>query len=179
MVDIHREGCSQRSVPQKRLMAHLRRCTSCTSRKPSGRDRGGNKSQPQLGVTALTKHLVTWAAQTGEEHKTQAQSSLCLCGVPENLNLSCLDLGSALNPGHTSDSSWQSNLEPELCRLGKHTSHEQGTNPVWPRHWEHSPQMPVIFVCSVPPSPQHDWTSEPKKKKWPPPPPCVRVEIRH
>ena len=59
MVDIHREGCSQRSVPQKRCMAHLRRCTSCTPRKPSGRDRGGNKSQPQLGVMALTKHLVT------------------------------------------------------------------------------------------------------------------------
>ena len=33
-----------------------------------------------------------------------------------------LDPGSACNPGSTSDSSWQSNLEPEQCRLGKHTS---------------------------------------------------------
>ena len=27
---------------------------------------------------------------------------------------------------------------------------------VWPRHCERSPHVPVIFVCSVPPSPQHD-----------------------
>ena len=35
-------------------------------------------------------------------------------------------------------------------------------DPVWLRHCEHTP---VLFVCSVPPSPQRDWTSEPKKKK--------------
>jgi len=33
------------------------------------------------------------------------QPSLCLCGVPETLNLSSLDLGSAHNPGPTLDSS--------------------------------------------------------------------------
>ena len=43
----------------------------------------------------------------------QAQLSLCLCGVPENLNLSGLDLGSARNPGPALDSSPQSNLEPD------------------------------------------------------------------
>ena len=37
-----------------------------------------------------------------------------------------------------------------------------GANPVWPRHCEHSPHTLVIFVCSVPPSPQHTWTNEPK-----------------
>ena len=31
---------------------------------------------------------------------------------------------------------------------------------MWLRHCEHTP---VLFVCSVPPSPQHDLTSEPKK----------------
>ena len=46
----------------------------------------------------------------------QAHSSLHLCGEPENLNLSGLDLGRALNPGPASDSSWQSNLETEQCR---------------------------------------------------------------
>ena len=56
----------------------------------------------------------------------QAQPSLCLCGIPECLNLSGLDLGSAYNPGPASDSSWQSNLEPEQCRQGKHTRREQG-----------------------------------------------------
>ena len=45
MVDIHQAGLSQRSAPQKRHTAHLRRCSGCTPRKPNGRDGGGNKSQ--------------------------------------------------------------------------------------------------------------------------------------
>ena len=53
----------------------------------------------------LTKHLLSCAAQTWEGHKTQAQPSLCLCGVPENLNLNALDLGSTHNPGPALDSS--------------------------------------------------------------------------
>ena len=44
----------------------------------------------------------------------------------EYLNLSGLDLGSAYNPGPASDSSWQSNLEPEQCGQGGHMHHEQG-----------------------------------------------------
>ena len=52
MVDIHREGHSQRSAPQKRHTAHLRRCAHCTPRKLSSRDKGGNKSQqPHLPST--------------------------------------------------------------------------------------------------------------------------------
>ena len=42
------------------------------------------------------------------------------------LTLSGLDLESAYNKGPASDRSRQSNLEPEQCRLGKHTCHEQG-----------------------------------------------------
>ena len=80
----------------------------------------------QLGATVLTKHLVTQAVQTWEGHKMQAQPSLRFCEVPKNLNLSGFDLGSALNPGMASDSSWQSNLEPEQYRLGKHTLRERG-----------------------------------------------------
>ena len=69
----------------------------------------------KVTATTLAKHLVILAAQTWEGHKMQAQPSLCLCGVPEYLNLSGLDLGSAYNPGPASDSSWQSNLEPKQC----------------------------------------------------------------
>ena len=56
----------------------------------------------------------------------QAQPSLHLCGVPKNLNLSSLDLGSTYNSGPASDSSQQSNLEPKQCRQGKHTLREPG-----------------------------------------------------
>ena len=43
-VDIHREGRSQRSVPQRRHTAHLRCRSRCTLRKPSGWDGGGDKT---------------------------------------------------------------------------------------------------------------------------------------
>ena len=66
---------------------------------------GGDKTHCPPGEGVLAKHLITLAAQTWEGHKTQAQLSLCLCGVPENLNLSNLDLGSARNPGPALDSS--------------------------------------------------------------------------
>ena len=117
MVDIHRKGCSQRSAPQKRHAVHLRRHARCTPRRRSGLDWGGDKSQTSTGGHC---------APTWEGHKTQAQPSLRLCGVPEYLNLSDLDMGSAHNPGPAPDSSWQSNLEPEQCRQGKHTHREQG-----------------------------------------------------
>ena len=62
----------------------------------------------------------------GRTQKAGPTESVFLCGEPENLNLSGLDLESAYNLGPTSDSSWQSNLEPEQCRLGKHTRCERG-----------------------------------------------------
>ena len=37
-----------------------------------------------------------------------------------------------------------------------------GAGPVWLRHCEHTP---VLTLCSIPPSPQCDWTNEPKEKK--------------
>jgi len=106
--------------------------------------------------------LVTWAAWTWKGHKTHAQPSLCPCGVPENLNLSSWHLGRAWNAGPALDSTLQSNLGSEQCRPRKHTLPWAGANPVWSIHCEQSPHTPLISVCSVPPSPQHNWTSEPK-----------------
>ena len=42
MVDICQEGRSQRSAPQRRHRAHLRRCSCSAPRKPSGWDWGGD-----------------------------------------------------------------------------------------------------------------------------------------
>ena len=52
-----------------------------------------------------------------------------------------------------------------------------GANPVWSIHCEHSPHMPVVSVCSVPPSPQHNWTNGPKEVITFAS--CVRLEFRH
>ena len=57
-VDICQEGRSQRSAPQKRHTAHLRRRAHCAPRKPSGWDGGGDKMHPPPEETALAKHLV-------------------------------------------------------------------------------------------------------------------------
>ena len=70
-VGIHQEGHSQRSAPQRRHMAPLRRCSCCTPRKPRGWDQGGDKmhcppgrvhspntwSPELLGPGKGTKHL--------------------------------------------------------------------------------------------------------------------------
>ena len=117
---------------------------------------------PPSRETALTKHLVAWAARTWEWDKTQAQPSLCLCGVPENLNLSGLDLGSAHNPGPALDSSPAEQAGAWAVQTGKAHTPWVGANPGWPRSCEHSPHTPVIFVCSAPPPQKHGWTSEPK-----------------
>ena len=119
------------------------------------------KTHHPPGECTLDKHLVAWAARTWEGHKTQAQPSLCLCEIPENLNLSSIDLRSAHNPGPPqtvpSRATWS------LSSVDQETKPPWvGANPVWPRHCEHSPHTPVIFVCSVPPSLQHNWTSVPK-----------------
>ena len=58
MVDFCQEGCSQRSAPQKRHMAHWRWAHPLPPRKPSGWDQGGDKTHSLPGETALTKHLV-------------------------------------------------------------------------------------------------------------------------
>ena len=83
----------------------------------------------------------------------QAQLRLHLCGVPENLNLSRLDLGSTRNPGPTLDSSpAKSNLEPEQCRLGKHTRPERGQTQCGPdtASTPHTSQR-YLFAAFLPP----------------------------
>ena len=78
--------------------------------------------------------------------------------------------GSAGSPGPATDGSWQSNLEPEQLGQGGYTRRERGADPVWLRHCEHTP---VLFVCSIPPSPQRVSLKK-KKKKCPPPPPLCQ-----
>ena len=146
-VDIHQEGCSLRSGPQRRHTACLRWCSYGAPRKWSGWDRGGDKMHHTPGIVRSPS---TWSPEflrPGEGHR-----SLCLCGVPKNLNLSSLDLGSPRKPGPALDSALQSTLEPEQCRPGKHTPPSAGANPVWSIYCEHSPHMPVIFAYSLPTS---------------------------
>ena len=151
--DIRQEGCIQRSAPQKRHTAHLRR--SCSPRKPSGRDRGGDKMHHTCGV--------------------------CLRQAPGCL--SCSDLGRAQNAGLTESVPLWSTREPEperlrpgkclqprahfrkfpcraawsLSSVDRESTHALSRGkPSVARHCELSPHMPVIFVCSVPPSPEHN-----------------------
>ena len=104
MIDNRQEGHSQRSALQRRCMAHLTRCSCFTPRKLSSWDWGGDKTHCTWGECA-SQAPGRLSCLDLEGHKTQAQLSLCLCGVPENLNLSGIDLGSALNRGPALDSS--------------------------------------------------------------------------
>ena len=151
----------------------LRRCAGCTPRKLSSREGRGNKyERPCSPNTWSTKQL-----GHGKGTKTQAQLSLRLWGVPDYLNLSGLDLGSACNPGPTSGSSRQSNQEPEQYRLGKHTRHEQGqTQCAWDTGRTPHTRQWYLFAVFLPP---HRTNEQVSLKNCPPPPALVRAKIRH
>ena len=72
----------------------------CAPRKPSGWDRGGDKTPcPTWGECA---HQESGGLSCSDPGRAQNAG---LCGVPKNLYLSSLDLGSACNPGSALDSS--------------------------------------------------------------------------
>ena len=126
-------------------------------------------------------HPENQAAGTGEA----ISRSNCARQTP--YHLSCSDLGRAQNGGPNESvplrTTWVP--EPEWRRPGRcmqpraslerfpaeqprawavwsGRAHAQWVEagPVWLRYHEHTP---VLFVCSLPPSPQWDWTSGPKK----------------
>ena len=105
MVDIHQEGHSQRSVPERRHMAHLRWCSGCAPRKPCSWDWGGDKMHCPPGSVCSPSIWSPEVLRPGKGTKHRP-NRVCFCGVPKNLNLSGLYLGSARNSGSTSDSSW-------------------------------------------------------------------------
>ena len=90
MVDIRREGHSQRPAPQRRHTTHLRRHVHCTPRKLSGWAWEGDKSHPSTG-------------------------SDCAHQAPGHL--SCSDLGQAQNAGPIKSAPLWSPREPEPERL--------------------------------------------------------------
>ena len=90
MVDICREGRSQRSAPQKRHPAHLRRRVHCALRKPSSWDGGGDKMHPLPGGDC---------AHQGPGH------------------LSCSGLGRAPKAGPTKSAPLRSTQKPEPEQL--------------------------------------------------------------
>ena len=160
MVDIHQEGRSQRSAPQRR---HRHTWDNAPAAHPgnlvTGTEEVIRRPAPP-GEIELAKHLVTWATRTWEGHKTQAQPSLCLWGLPECLDLSGLNLGGACSPGAASDGSRWSNLEPEQCGQGGYTRHEPGqTQCGWGTA---STCQCYLFAASLPP---HSATEQVSLKK--------------
>jgi len=123
----------------------------------------------------LAKHLITRAARSWEGHKTQAQQSLHLWGLPECLNLSGLDLGVACSPGLASDGSQWSKLEPELCGQGGCMRREQGQAQC---SWDTaSTRQCYLYATSLLP---HSATEQVKlKESVHHRSLCIRVEIRH
>ena len=166
MVDIHREGRSQRSAPQKRHKAHR-----------TGRAR---KLRLGLGRREVALHLKrvrsssSWLPELLEpgRHKMQPQLSLRLCGVPENLKLQ-------LRRGKCTQ------LQPAPCRAtwslssvdGESTHREQGQTQCG-RNTASIPHTRQWHLSAVP-LPPHSTTEQANLSKRPPPPTCVRAEIRH
>ena len=175
-VDIHQEGCSLRSNPQKRHTAHLRPVL--------------------LWHTQETEHL-----GPGRWLRCTADLGQSTCQAPGHL--SCSDLGRAQNSCPTEPVPLQSTREPERLRPGNCTKCRAcfGQCPC-KALWSMSSVDPestcnlelgqtlcgpytvssphtcqwYLFAVSLPP---HNTTEQVSLNKWPPSPPCARVEIRH
>ena len=128
----------------------------------------------------LVVHPENWGAGMGEA----ISCSDCTRQTPHHL--SCSELGRAQNAGPTESAPLRTSWVPKPERLrtgrcmqpraslrrfpeeqhrawavwaGRAHAVSAGASPVWLRHCKHTP---VLFVCSIPPSLQRDWTSEPK-----------------
>ena len=77
MVDTRQEGCSQRSAPQRRHMAHLRRCSLGAPRKPKGWNPRGDKTHRPAG---RVRSPSTWSLELlGPGKGTKHTANLDLC----------------------------------------------------------------------------------------------------
>ena len=74
-------------------------------------------------MNALAKHMSY--SDLGRAQNAGSTKSAPL-RIPECLNLSGLDLGSACSPGAALDASRWSNLETEQCEQGGYMRHERG-----------------------------------------------------
>ena len=82
MVDIHQEGCSQRSAPQRRHTAHLRWCPTAHPGNLSDWDQGIDKICPPPGESALTS---TWLLELLEPGKDTKRRPNQVCAFVEHL----------------------------------------------------------------------------------------------
>ena len=139
---------------------HAWDCAPMASGKLSSRGRGSVEDARTLGMGCSTNTQSPELLGPGKSTKCTAHRDLCPCGASENL--SSLELGSARTQCPLGTVPLQSVLEPEQCGPAKYMLPWAVANPVWTIHCEHPPHVPAVFVCSVPPSPQHSWTSEPK-----------------
>ena len=141
--------------------------------KPSGWARGSDKSHRTLGERTRQAPGLLSCSDQGRAQNTGPTKSELLWSTqepePEQLRP-----GKCMQPRACS---LQRNLEPEQCRLGKHTHHEQGQTQCG-RDTVSTPhtRQCYLFVVFLPP---HSMTEQVSLNKRPPSPPCVRAEIRH
>ena len=142
MVDICQECRSQRSAPQRRHTARLKWRSHDTPRTST-------QDTAHLGQCACQApgHVSSWGL--GKVQNACLMESVPLWTTRE-LEPEQLRPGSAHNPGPLWTVPLQGTLEPELHKPGS-THAWAGADPVWFICCKHSPHMPVILVCSVPP----------------------------
>ena len=82
MVDIHQEGHSQRSAPQRRHMAHLRQCSHCEPRKLSSWDQGGDNMYHPAGRVRLPNPWSPQLLKSGKGTKHRPNRACAFVGYP-------------------------------------------------------------------------------------------------
>ena len=131
----------------------LRRCTGCTPRKPSGGE-----------AISLSDRAHQTPHHLSCSHLGRAQNASPTKSVP--LRTTWVLEPKRLRPGRCmqprAGPGWFLAEQPRAWAVWAERVHTPwaGAGPVWMRHCEHTP---VLFVCSVPPSPQ--WTEQVSLKK--------------
>ena len=177
MTDIQQDGLSQRSAPQRRHMAHLRRHSCCEPRKSSSWDGGGDNMYRAIWGECAPKHLVTWAAWTWEGHKTQHNWVCALWSAqepePERLRPGKCTQPRAHLRQFTSRATWSlSSVDGESTRSVWAGETQCGPDTASAPHTRQG----CLSAGLLPP---HSTTEEVSLKMWSPSPLCVRAEIRH
>ena len=153
MVDIHWEGQIQKSAPQKRHKVHL---TSVA--RNWGWDHGGNKVHCTWGE-CVPEAPGSLSCLDGEGTKRRPRRVWAFVKYPRTWTW----IAYACKVHATQGPLLVEQIGAWEVYMGKaHTPWEEGKPSV--ARTLISPHMPVTFLCSAPPSPQHEWTSYTKQE---------------
>ena len=170
----------------RRCMAQLGMCSHRTPRNMSSLGFGSAVDKEPTWDCAPTENWGVWTAWAWKEQEIHGSAGTGPSRTPGNLSslelgsagdtqptwdctpstgrtLGSLGLGSAWDTWPSYDSALAGHPGAWVVGSEKCTSPWSLADPLLSIYYKGSPQIPAVFVCSVPASPQHNRTNDPEK----------------